>query len=605
MATSGTLNTAAWSGSGGTRYFEFAWERTSYDILAQTSTIKWTLTARGSFTGYVVCQKINVVVDGETVLDKPSRQNVYPNQVMGSGTKTLQHNIDGTKSFAVSVKAAIYTASVNSTASTTYSITNLDMARAVLESAPNFTDEDNPTIKYRNPIGTALTKLEACISLTGSAADIPYRTISTSGGSYTFNLTDDERKTLRAATQGSNTRKVFYYLRNTIQGEIYFTYKEVDFTVINAAPVLNVGVVDTNANTIALTGDETKLIKYHSSAFAAMEALAQKEATITTQKIQHSGTTVRQNYFTKSNVENNTFVFIATDSRNNTTTKTLTPTMVAYFKPTINPNTEELMDTDGNYNVRCTGNFFNASFGAATNSLTVKYRYRTQDSSTWGNWYAMDATKSGNTYNATATATGLDYRTTYVFQCAITDSLNTTISAEVVVVSLPVFHWSKDEFTFEVPVKFNAGSNLGSGSGTGSAGNSGTWKPALTTAAAVSSYTTQEGWYSRVGNVVMIGWQLKATTKSGYYTTELAISGLPFTPAISAFGGGVAHNIYTLAGFNFECWAVGTDGLITARLQPCNGQSAGNLNISSTTYYPTGSGNVLTLAGTICYITND
>jgi hypothetical protein len=132
----------------------------------------------------------------------------------------------------------------------------------------------------------------------------------------------------------------------------------------------------------------------------------------------------------------------------------------------------------------------------------------------------------------------------------------------------------------------------------------GTWIPTLNNSSAVSSYGVRQGWYSRMGNVITIGWQLKATINSGYSSTSLSISGVPFTPAYVAFGGGVAHNINISAGFAFEGWAIGTDGAITARLQPCNNTAAGNLNISSTSYYPSGSGNTLTLAGTICYVIN-
>jgi hypothetical protein len=225
-------------------------------------------------------------------------------------------------------------------------------------------------------------------------------------------------------------------------------------------------------------------------------------------------------------------------------------------------------------------------------------------------------------------------------------------SEEETASALPVFHWSKEDFVFEVPVTFkkgaegdhlitgdlrlkgdgNYGNTLYFGDGSycylkeetdddltikasdlnlnvsnlylnGGAIKAGTWTPALTTAAAVSSYTTRSGWYIRVGNVVTVGFNIGASCKSGYNSTALAISGLPFTPASNAFGGGVMFGAYVNAGFCFEAWAATTSGEITPRLQPCNNTTASNLQIASTAYYPNGAYS-LTLGGTITFITN-
>lgn len=143
-----------------------------------------------------------------------------------------------------------------------------------------------------------------------------------------------------------------------------------------------------------------------------------------------------------------------------------------------------------------------------------------------------------------------------------------------------------------------------SGSGSDSGATYDTWTPRLGDASAVLGYDVSEGWYQKVGNVVTIGWNLKAETNSGYEDTELYIYNVPFTPSVNAFGGGVAFNIYTTGDFIFEGWCIGTNGRITARLQPCEKASAGNLQIASKCCYPDGGGNV-TLAGTICYMTDE
>lgn len=636
MATSGLLSTTAWKGTNGTRYLELSWERTAVNIAEQTSTIKWTLTSRGTYTGHVMSAPFIVVIDGEEVYNDDTRIKLYRNQEVASGEKVIKHNTDGTKTFSASVRAAIYYGSINSTGSGTFTLDLVGMAS--ISKAPNFNDEENPTIEYYNPVGNAITSLQAAISLTGETPDIEYREIPIESGSYTFILSDDERKLLRANTTGSNTRQVRFYLRNVVDDKILFSWKEVNYTVINAYPTIGISVVDANTNTIALTGDKNTLVKYHSTAVANITAAAYKEAYITEHYIEYGGNRYTEETKAFTNVESNDFTFIAKDSRNNVESEHLQPKMVEYIKPTVNIDDSGLMDTDGNYTIKCGGNYFNNTFGdnaaAALNMLSVQYRYKPQGGN-YSEWAIMTVSvPGGNSYTAEKTISGLDYRTAYVFECRAIDKLNTIVSAETTVRSLPVFHWSENDFVFEVPVIFNAGTEGTTGgsndnnnvdgdltvSGDINIGGNlyidgepltmpdidatyGTWIPTLTTAAAVSSYGMRQGWYQKIGKVITIGWQIKADVKNGYNSYTIGISGCPFTPAYAAFGGGVAHNVAFVAGFNFEGYAIGTDGNIGLRGQPCNNTTMVNLNITSSAYYPTGSSQqTLTLAGTICFM---
>jgi hypothetical protein len=132
----------------------------------------------------------------------------------------------------------------------------------------------------------------------------------------------------------------------------------------------------------------------------------------------------------------------------------------------------------------------------------------------------------------------------------------------------------------------------------------GTWTPEFDLSNSYVSYDVQEGWYQKLGNVVTIGWQLKADVDSGWDGTTLRIINIPFDPSVNAFGGGVAFNVFSNADYFFEGWCVNTSGEITARLQSHEKDANGNLRISSYCYYPVGGGTV-TLAGTICYMTNE
>jgi hypothetical protein len=131
----------------------------------------------------------------------------------------------------------------------------------------------------------------------------------------------------------------------------------------------------------------------------------------------------------------------------------------------------------------------------------------------------------------------------------------------------------------------------------------GTWAPYLNSSA-VSSYTTQYGWYSKMGQTVTVGFFIKATCKSGYDSTNISITGLPYTPMFSAAGGGMCSGAYVSAGFNFQCFVAETSGSITTRVQACNNTTNGNLSTSSSGCKYRSGGGEITLSGTITFMAN-
>lgn len=96
------------------------------------------------------------------------------------------------------------------------------------------------------------------------------------------------------------------------------------------------------------------------------------------------------------------------------------------------------------------GTFFNASFGAENNTVSIKVRWK-EGSGAYNDWVAATATTNSNAVSATYEAT-LDYTKQWTIQASITDKLTTVLSKEVVIITLPVFDWSKSDFNFNVPI---------------------------------------------------------------------------------------------------------------------------------------------------------
>jgi uncharacterized protein YqgV (UPF0045/DUF77 family) len=133
--------------------------------------------------------------------------------------------------------------------------------------------------------------------------------------------------------------------------------------------------------------------------------------------------------------------------------------------------------------------------------------------------------------------------------------------------------------------------------------DNGVWTPSLDVSA-VSSYTTQQGWYSKIGQIVTVGFFVKANCNSGYDNVNIAIEGLPFTPILSASGGGMCSGVYVSAGFNFQCFVAEASEKITTRVQGCNNTTNGALQTSSSGCKYRSGGGEITLSGTISFMTN-
>jgi hypothetical protein len=414
------------------------------------------------------------------------------------------------------------------------------------------------------------------------------------------------------ATLGKGVLLLDYYEDGVHKGTTDYTFTVYVNASTSAPTIALPSIWDINSATTALTGSSTKFIRYMSTADVKVSAEAKNGASIVNVTVTNGGRGFNVGdpagvvNGVINGIESPTFTVQAKDSRGFITTITYEipkADFIEYVKLTCNAG-NEMPDTDGTMRLTCSGNWWYGVFGSSnSNAVTLKYRYKEQGGD-FGAWATMNSSASSNgTYDAYIELTGLNYRTTYIFECQAQDKLMTASSGEKVEQATPVFHWSADDFVFEVPVTFKQGAIGVDSLPEGATATAGSWTPTLSTAAAVSSYNTRSGWYVRIGNVVTVGFNISASCNSGYNGTAIAITGLPFTPITNAFGGGVMFGAYVGAGFCFEAWAANTSGQIGPRLQPCNPTAAGNLQISSTAYYPSGGGS-LTLGGTITYITN-
>lgn len=381
--------------------------------------------------------------------------------------RTITHNTNGsspTKNIATR-----WTASYGGSGSTSANITFPAIKRmATITNAPNFNDEQNPTITYSNPAGNSVGSLQACISLTGATDDIPYREISKTGTSYTFNLTEEERNILRNACTTSNSRIVKFFVRTTVSGTNLYSYIDRTLTIVNANPVFSdFTFEDVNTTTLALTGNNQDIIKGYSKVRVTIpttnKAVAQKGASMVKYRLSIGDSSVDIAYNDTeavssmiSNVSSGTINVYAVDSRNNSTMVTKLANREINYEPVYtNINNSSFKRDDNrvgdNGVLTLSGTFWNDNFGDASNSLSVSYRFKKSDSSTWINGTtSIVPTVSENTFSFSGMLasdnvdTTWDLQSSYDLEITVSDELTTSITNYVLASAIPTLSLDKE-----------------------------------------------------------------------------------------------------------------------------------------------------------------
>ena len=303
---------------------------------------------------------------------------------LGTTTHRVNHNADGSKSCTITdvfnVNATIDGSKVASiTASGNITLDNIPR-QATITSANDFTDTGTPSLAYSNTGGfTADAYLEFAPVSSGTQI-MRKNAITGKSGTYTFNLTDAERETLRAACTGVSM-PVRYALRTFIGGKEYYSTLDRTMSMSDAAPILGtVSYKDANATTVAVTGDSQVIVQRQSDlqvSFGA--ATGQKGATIAEYSATFAGATKTASSvvtldFGKVDVSSDMpLVFSATDSRGLKTSTTLTVKVEPWWEPT---STIDLKRTNNfEPETHITANAWYASLNGK-NDVTISAKYR-------------------------------------------------------------------------------------------------------------------------------------------------------------------------------------------------------------------------------------
>lgn len=410
------------------RYLKLTVVEESYSIANNTSTVRWTLESIGGNVNYYTIYNWGVWVNGQEIYGS---QTTYWNSYnfpaktgSATGTITVAHNADGSAgNVGFQLNGCVY---YNRSNSYTGSISLTKIPRqANLTSAPDFNDEANPTINYSNPAGNSVASLDACISLTGARDDIGYRAVSKTGSSYTFNLTEAERNVLRGACPNSNSLSVKFYLRTIISGNTYYSTINKTMTIVNGTPTFsasNISYKDSNSTTVAVTGNNQKLVQSLSNLLATItSATAKKSASISKYEATINGVTKtitsagNIDFGVINSANNLTLSVKVTDSRGNTVTASKTVTFLAWVLPTaiISLKRKNNYEDQSYLTVNATYSSVDSK-----NSVTIKYQYK---KTTESSYTSLTTINNGSQVTLT-----LSKDFVWDFKIVITDKFGTT-----------------------------------------------------------------------------------------------------------------------------------------------------------------------------------
>lgn len=375
-------------------------------------------------------------------------------------TVRVNHDGDGRKKITISASGGAPATSLKETYCSAEVELNSIPRFATISSAPAFNDTENPIIQYSNPAGNAVSSLVVGISLTSDGGDVVYRDdADKTGKTYQFKLTDKERDDLMKSTlNGSDTRKVFFFVQSTIGNTIRRYFIAKDFRVINANPILTTVLEDINEKTKSLTGGNSNYIKGYSDLQITLSAETQKHASVEGYTSTLGNDVQQGNVVVFKDIQSNRLITSVKDNRGLTDThseENNVINLIEYFKPTIRINGQIDMygETNAIATIKINGEFFNNSFGVVDNSLDVYIKHTKSE-----DWISLtDAIEyAGNTYSLTYKIDDINYSEAISYQVKIVDRLaDPYVTPESVLRLLPVFDWGENDFNFNVPISFN------------------------------------------------------------------------------------------------------------------------------------------------------
>lgn len=381
MASSGSITTNEKEG----RSITLSWSQTSQSVANNTTTIAWALKGSGSAGGgsWVMSGAFKAVINGKTVYSSDTRIQLKKDQVIASGSTTITHNADGTKSFSLSCEAGVYTYAVSVRASGTHTLntipraSSISMASSTMGSASTISISrasssftHTLTYAFGNAKGTIVSKTTATSVSWTPPLTLAQQIPSSISGKVTITCTTYSGST----SVGSKSITVSLKIPDSMKPSLSsVTATRVDGDVPSSWGIYVQGKSKVTLTINGATGIQGSTISSYSISGGGFSSTS---SSFTTGFLNTTGTI--------------TFTAKVTDSRGRVSdAKTISITVIAYSPPVISSyssqrcNSAGVLLDDGTYVKGLVS--FSYSSCSSKNTITTSVYYKKSTESSWIN----------------------------------------------------------------------------------------------------------------------------------------------------------------------------------------------------------------------------
>lgn len=455
MAKSGQINTNTEYDS----YFWVKWEQSGdQDIPNNRTLIAWSC---GVYCGWNFYKNAiwmsEVTINGSTVYGGGTYSDYSRgNHTIASGTMWINHTSEGAAAFMISSFTGwLYE---NHSYFSVPGVFTLDPIprQATIKEAADFTDVDNPSISFSNPGGF---RMDVWLEPNPEGDHIGVKENIPNTGSYTWELTDEERNLLRSKCSGKDC-PIRIVLCTHIGNTTYSDYRDIKFTMTEneaTKPTVNILALMPISNLpsafYGLYIQGKSKVKVGFNASGKYGAKIESYSVVVDGKTYNGKGPSTDFLQTPGEVK---IVAYAKDSRGFTGSAETTIDVIEYAKPLViplsNENAIQCYRGDDNGNKKGNsekvwikaGRSYHSVAGINKCSFLYRYKSAAQD---WSDqdWYELLQTNSTTNEYSDYLDDGFDLKTSYTVQIMAVDTIG-----------------ERDIKTFEIPTQ-DVAMHLGKG----------------------------------------------------------------------------------------------------------------------------------------------
>ena len=416
----------------------------SYSIENNTSQVEWRVGIRSNtayHNHYGLAETYTVVINGSTVHSAVHKPTVGNGQTVwvASGTATVGHNADGSKTVAVSASFsnADRDTYLPTTGSCSGSLKLTTIPRATTPSIDKPSLDCGGVIKISGTSASSNFSHKVYVTWNGTKTQIGTIASGTTTPSFSYTIPTDWEKDIPDSTSGIAT-----FTLETISGSTSVGSKTVNATIkVRSGVVPSIGTVSIS-DTNSICAGIGQYVQSQSKLKFSIATSGNQGSTITSTSTKFNGQTYSGSTFTTQTIQNSgtlSYTITVTDSRGRTATKSGSINVVAYNPPSLT-NVSAKRANSGYAVDESSGTYallhFKVGFTSLSNKNVTSFyiQYRASGASSWNkiNSWANNYTlnqdyKAGNLFTSTTT--------TYEIAFGVKDKFMSDYSWQIVTVT--------------------------------------------------------------------------------------------------------------------------------------------------------------------------